>query len=117
MRATWINAGEISPLHGVLDFAKLADLKASLRADGWQGRPILVIETADGLRGLTGSHRVEAAQQIGMEIPVLMISADEAEAADLDADYLCATDDDDRKYRLRRSGLTEAADLMDAENN
>jgi len=51
------------------------DLKDDLHENGWLGRPLLAVVTRyGGLQALTGSHRIAAAREVGLEtIPVLVI--------------------------------------------
>ena len=65
----------IEPLHEVRDADKLAELVASMEADGWTGTPVVVAGLGNGVvRALTGSHRLQAAQDAGIdEVPVVSI--------------------------------------------
>ena len=65
----------IEPLHEVRDADKLAELVASMEADGWTGTPVVVAGLGGGVvRALTGSHRLQAAQDAGIdEVPVVSI--------------------------------------------
>lgn len=66
----------IRPPHGVEVTRKLKALMGSMSTRGWIGRPLLAIRTADGLKALTGSHRLVAAQKSGMkEVPVYVIDS------------------------------------------
>lgn len=80
-----MDATNIIPPHEVRDSAKLDALVASMTANGWQGRPLLVAETVHGVRALTGSHRTAAACIAGIDVPVVVLSAD-AWAAVLEQD-------------------------------
>ena len=52
--------------------AKLAEIVASLEADGWQGLPLL----ADGEQLLNGCHRYTACEILGIEPEVHQIEVD-----------------------------------------
>jgi hypothetical protein len=118
------------PPHAVTDEAKLARLIESMRANGWQGRPLLAYDDGNGLHYLTGSHRLIAAQRAMLdEIPVLVIDVrnhllDETGCSicgpgDL-SDLPCvrmadACDDDDRRAALKEMGDVDAVALMEQE--
>lgn len=56
--------------------AKVAKLVKSFKLDGYKGRPIVVMDNAnEGYIGLTGSHRIAAAEEVGVEIPAVVIPA------------------------------------------
>lgn len=65
------------PPHEVRDERKLARLANSMAADGWIGRPILVLKFGPHYYALTGSHRIAAARIAGLSsIPALTIDRD-----------------------------------------
>lgn len=65
----------IEPVHHVRDRAKFRLLRRRMRISGWQGRPLLV-EHRRYLRAWTGSHRLAAAIEAGLDrIPVLRIES------------------------------------------
>ena len=74
----------IRPAHEVRDHDKFNALVASMLADGWQGRPLLVVDEAnEGYQALTGSHRLAAALAAELDIvPIAIVEAD-----DLWSDY------------------------------
>lgn len=56
--------------------AKVAKLVKSFKLDGYKDRPIVVMDNAnEGYIGLTGSHRIAAAEEVGVEIPAVVIPA------------------------------------------
>ena len=67
-----------SSSHAAADAGKVAELVASMLADGWQGAPVLAI----GEQALTGTHRIEAAREAGIDVPTLDLYdlADDADA-------------------------------------
>ncbi len=69
--------------HGVSDMAKVEQLAASMRAEGWQGAPLVAIINGSTADALCGSHRIEAASWAEIDIPVVDI-ADLAEEHGLD---------------------------------
>jgi hypothetical protein len=70
-----MDAENIEPLHEFRDEKKLKKLIDSMRTDGWQGRPILVLDSNALQQALTGSHRITAAKSLGMQIPVLLFES------------------------------------------
>lgn len=109
-----LDASRIAPLHDVRDSAKLDELAASMRADGWVGRPVLAWGDPSALvQAVTGSHRIAAAMLAEIEVPALVMEFDsEADFAEFER----ASDDDDRLAILRAlSAPSEAIALMDAE--
>lgn len=77
-----IPTARIAPLHEVLDAGRVAELVASMTADGWTGRPLIVYsDDTMHYQALTGSHRWAAAVSAGLaEIPCVVLSDDHMEA-------------------------------------
>jgi hypothetical protein len=108
----------VTPLHEVRDADKFASLVAAMRDGGWQGRPVLVTQWGDGWVALTGSHRVAAAVEAGLdEIPCLATDADAFHDAHDSHPYEWVTNNhyEDLAAAIREAGDDDAADLMDAE--
>lgn len=60
--------------HGVKGQKKCEKLKADMEKKWWKGRPLLIIECEGEYRALTGSHRLSAAKQAGLEeVPVACV--------------------------------------------
>jgi hypothetical protein len=109
-----IEVRKIRPFNAVEDVEKLNSLAASMQKNGWQGRPILAYDIGDGLKALTGSHRIAAAKKAGIEdIPVLKVSDDIANYID---DYgrsiRDVSDQDDVTEFLKGFGDKDATNLM-----
>lgn len=69
----------MTPLHAVMDPAKVSAIRASLEEDGWVGAPLVV----DGDQLLTGVHRYAAAKSLDWrdaEIPTVELADLFAEA-------------------------------------
>ena len=50
----------------------------SLERNGYKGRPVVVLDNAnEGYIALTGSHRLAAAEAVGIEIPAVIVHANE----------------------------------------
>ena len=115
MRQTTIVATKIVELHEVRDADKYDSLVSAMASDGWIGRSILAMDMGDYIQAITGSHRIAAAREAAISVPVLII-----EDADINetfaAEWGFAADDDDRLRVLNDFGLTDAASLMAAEN-
>jgi hypothetical protein len=69
----YLAARAIEPPHGVRDIEKLNLLVKSMKENGWQGRPILTYDAGRGDEALTGSHRIKAATQANIEVPIYRI--------------------------------------------
>lgn len=65
--------GDIIPAHDVRDDAKLTELTASMREQGWQGAPVVISREGFGDQALTGSHRIAAAEAAEIDVPVVEI--------------------------------------------
>lgn len=105
-----IHPRDIEPLHCVVDVALYGRLVESMWAEGWQGRPLLVAETEEGLRAITGSHRLAAAQHTGTYVPcyVVRVASDQLER-------LAAGFQLERLAILREIGDAEAIALFERE--
>lgn len=108
----------ITPLHDIRDLDKLHDLIRSMTADGWEGRPLLVMPIGSCYQALTGTHRLEAAIQSGLsDVPVMLVNpwVDEAlsceEFEELESVLLHGTDEE-RVCWFERHRFAEAAELM-----
>ncbi|HTS70655.1 MAG TPA: ParB/RepB/Spo0J family partition protein, partial [Terriglobia bacterium] len=56
----------IRPLHPVRQEWLFDELVADMTENGWQGRPLIVIERESDYLAWTGSHRVAAAADAGL---------------------------------------------------
>lgn len=66
-----VRISSIVQFHEVRDLKKYQKLKADMEKNGWNGRPLLVVEYEGKYIALTGSHRLSAAKSAGLkEIPV-----------------------------------------------
>ena len=104
----------ITPPHEVRDTEKLDALVASMKKNGWQGRPILAFDVGNGLEALTGTHRLAAAKQAGIEdVPVLKISDDIGNYADeYGRSIRDISDEEDVLEYLKNFGDKDAFKLM-----
>jgi len=59
----------VIPFHGVASQDRLNRLKDSLSADGWNGTPIVVYDNL----ALGGAHRIAAARDLDIDVPVIDI--------------------------------------------
>jgi hypothetical protein len=109
-----IQAKRITPPHEVRDTEKLDSLVASMKKNGWQGRPILAFDVGNGLEALTGTHRLAAAKQAGIEdVPVLKISDDIGNYADeYGRSIKDISDEEDVLEYLKNFGDKDAFELM-----
>src|SRR5262249_14224980 len=75
---TSIDPEEIEPLHEVRDQAKVDQLTADMKKNGWRGTPLLVIEPKSDYLAWTGTHRLAAATQAGLSsVPCYVIHEQE----------------------------------------
>ena len=78
---------EITPLHEVRSDRLLASLSKDMEENGWQGRPLLVIEREADYLAWTGSHRIAAARRVGLAtIPCYVLSEDALMGLGVEAD-------------------------------
>lgn len=113
MDTTTLRPDQVLPPHEIRDEDKLSALVASMRRTGWTGRPLLVVaEGGDYFQAWTGSHRIAAANALGIAVPCVVM---ETVSAEDHADSGPVTDDDDRLALLRSLGREQEAALMAAE--
>jgi len=65
-----INGRTTLTMNGV-DAGKVARIRDSLATNGWQGRPVIMVDCGDHVIALTGSHRLAAAHDLGLTVPVV----------------------------------------------
>lgn len=66
----------VQPLHEVRYEPKMMRLVKMMDENGWQGEPLLVIERAmNTYRGITGTHRLQAAEIQGIMVPAVCLPA------------------------------------------
>ncbi len=63
----------INPVNEITDIEKYNRLVSDMRDNGWRGLPILAYEGPHGMQAVTGSHRILAAREAGIEIPVSIL--------------------------------------------
>jgi len=72
------------------DAGHVNEIAASMETHGWHGAPLVVL--SDYARAYTGTHRLAAAEQAGLdEVPAVEL-ADLFEACDLDLWEICETE-------------------------
>lgn len=86
-----LNPVEIVPVNEVTDRRKYRYLTEQFAENGWDGRPVVVIDTGNGYTALTGSHRVAAARAAMIDVPAVVL-----EYSDELSDLVNAIDDEDR---------------------
>ena len=116
-----MNPSQLSPRHEVQDESKLADLVAGMIMDGWQGRPLLVVDNGT-MRCLTGSHRLAAAREAGLvDVPAVVVPWETWEAASADSRSVERLECDDSDLLMafmavsEMEGAQEAIDLLTKE--
>jgi hypothetical protein len=84
---TSIDPKEIEPLHEVRDQAKLDQLTADMKENGWRGTPLLVIERESDYLAWTGTHRLAAAIETGLSsVPCYVLDEQELLKRGFDCD-------------------------------
>ena len=69
---TSLNPRHIQTWNEVTDEDKYDTLVASMQVDGWIGAPVIIINDPDGdPTAITGSHRIHAAREAGIDIPAI----------------------------------------------
>lgn len=64
---------------------KVNMIAQSMEENGYDGRPIVVMENADEYIGLTGSHRIDAAKQAGIDVEIVSVENNDDTVRLLDA--------------------------------
>ena len=110
----WISPERIKPLHQVRNKRLLAELSADMEENGWQGRPLLVIERESKeprYVAWTGSHRIAAAIEAGLdEVPCYVLD-ENLLPEEVDAEW-GHVQDYERLAILRKTGDEAAIHLM-----
>ena len=120
-RSDDVRPRQILPVNGVRSSKHVDEIADSMREDGWQGPPLLVMKDEDGnWQAWTGSHRIVAAQKADLDaIPVVSITKSNAmewakEAGyelDEDTDFT-HLDDEDRLKILSHGDDSVAKEIM-----
>lgn len=69
-----INPKNLKPLNKVEDVEKYKTIVNSMEESGYQGRPILAYMDKGKAKALTGSHRIFAAREAGIDVPVVFVN-------------------------------------------
>ena len=117
MPTEYKSAMSIEPPHNVRDTKKLLSLTESMKNAGWQGRPILTYDVGRGEEALTGSHRIKAAREANIEVPIYRIEnagnyVDKNGKSILDVGFM---DINDQIKWLNKFGDKNAAKLLKQE--
>lgn len=108
-----VNPMEITPLNRVTSSSKYHYLINEFEENGYNGRNVVLVENGnDGYQALTGSHRILAAREAGVDVPSVVIPMSEEIQPLLDA-----TGDEERARiadELYEDGIIpkEAHDLL-----
>jgi len=107
---------DIHPPHGAQLPRQFNELVEDMAANGWKGRPLLVIRCVSGkFQAWTGSHRIAAARKAGLqEVPCYVVMEKVLLRHDVDATW--PVDDDERLKIIRNTKDQGAIDLMWREN-
>ena len=109
---TSIDPAEITPLHEVRNETLLNWLSADMQENGWEGRPLLVIDRPSGFLAWTGSHRIVAAKNAKLpSVPCYVIQENELIERGFDCEW-GHVEDYERLEILRKIGDEQAIHLM-----
>lgn len=71
-----ISADAIEPINDVRNKTFFAKLVANMQKHGYKGKPVVAIDMGDGIyKAVTGSHRILAAREADVKLPVVIIPA------------------------------------------
>ena len=89
------------PLHNVREQEKLKKISSSMEREGYKGRPVLVMneDSNEGINVLTGTHRIAAAKENNIEVPIYRVQLEPEEIEEM----MGARDDEDRLYILENA--------------
>ena len=106
--------------HEAWNKEKLAALIKSMREDGWQGLPLIGYRLSDNpydpIWLLNGSHRVVAAQETGISIPVHIVELSEEARREL-IQYGEPGKDNERMMILEMCDDERAIEIFEKERN
>jgi SPP1 gp7 family putative phage head morphogenesis protein len=72
----FISPNKIEPVNPVTDVEKFKAIAYQLKTEGWEGRPVLAYNIGPGsYQALTGSHRIYAAIDADVQVPIVEISS------------------------------------------
>ncbi len=109
----------INPVNPITNKDKFRAIALSMEENGWQGPPILAYQDGETTQAITGSHRIYAAREANIDVPVDTIDVSNFSEDDVDS-LLSLTEDEDRVAlfeSLNRRGLVTDGqlDLMELE--
>lgn len=112
-----LSSSMIEPPHSARDKVKLSALIDEMKSGGWQGRPVLAIQSDNGAaQAITGSHRIAAAKKSGVEIPVQYVDRSKIDQWFKNNNYsssdFFALDDFYKQQLFQDIGDSRAARLM-----
>lgn len=113
----------LQPWNEVDDEAKLDSLAESMRESGWRGPPIVVIAGQDHGWGagdpvaITGSHRIHAAREAGIDVPTVqlddLLARHGTSLAEIDAETYADPDDERHTESVTRLDYYLPADVVE----
>lgn len=73
-----LESGRVVPWNDAFDTKRTEAIADSMRSHGWVGDPLVVVNSGHGkMRALTGSHRLAAAEEVGIKVPVVTLDLPE----------------------------------------
>ena len=112
-----VKASSLKKFNQPNDANKLREIKESMQKNGWQGRPLLVWRNGKIQQALTGSHRLAAAQHVGVDVPVVYVDEKTPKWSDdrgrFDTFKKTVNEGEDRiEAFFRNAGDSRASNLM-----
>ena len=90
-----VSPGYIRPVNPITDQSKVEALAYDFVEKGYDGRPILAIDNGDGsYQALTGSHRIFAAREAGIDVPTKILERNES------SELIEAANDDESRVKV-----------------
>ena len=115
----YIEAQDIIPVNEITDNNKYKALVRSMKEENWKGREILAIQDGENYQALTGSHRIHAAREAGVEVKTNVIDTSKMTKNDIDR-LINAKEDGDRldileEYKKRGIITSRQFELIELE--
>ena len=115
-----MNPKNLTPLNKIEDANKYKNILSSMQESGYQGRPILAYMDKGKAKALTGSHRLYAARNAGIDVPVVFVKPSVMKWEDKEGLFGSFKEsiNDQRVYEhLKAAGDDTAASLVKLEDS
>ena len=115
-----MNPKNLTPLNKIEDANKYKNILSSMQESGYKGRPILAYMDKGKAKALTGSHRLYAARNAGIDVPVVFVKPSVMKWEDKEGLFGTFKEsiNDQRVYQhLKAAGDDTAASLVKLEDS